>query len=209
MTPTTPEVGKLKEQIARMNKGLFTLLMAGACAALLATASCNRNKSNDTSGDSFSDMGTGGTTASGGALNFVGAARLVTPGVVHVRTLYQQAGSADPLDALLGPSQGGSSIARGSGSGVTLTADGYIATNNHVVEGASRIEVVFPDRRSYEARLVGRDPGTDLALLKVDGKGLPTVKMGNSDKVQVGEWVLAVGYPFSLNTTATAGIISA
>jgi Do/DeqQ family serine protease len=90
-----------------------------------------------------------------------------------------------------------------------ISGDGYIATNNHVVENASGVEVIFPDRRSFAAKIVGRDPNTDLALLKVEAKDLPFVALGNSDNALVGEWVLAVGYPYSLNTTVTAGIISA
>lgn len=96
-----------------------------------------------------------------------------------------------------------------SGSGVVISNDGYIATNNHVIENASSIEVIFPGRKSYTAKLIGSDLNTDLALLKVDAKDIPFVKFGNSDNAQIGEWVLAVGYPLSLNSTVTAGIISA
>jgi Do/DeqQ family serine protease len=96
-----------------------------------------------------------------------------------------------------------------SGSGVILSEDGYIVTNNHVVENADKIEVVLNDKRSFLAKVIGRDANTDLALLKVSAKGLPVVKMGNSDDVRVGEWVLAVGNPFNLTSTVTAGIVSA
>ncbi|RZK75705.1 MAG: PDZ domain-containing protein, partial [Pedobacter sp.] len=96
-----------------------------------------------------------------------------------------------------------------SGSGVIISQDGYIVTNNHVVENAEKVEVVLTDRRKVEAKVIGRDPNTDLALIKVNATGLPVVKMGNSDNVQVGEWVLAVGFPLDLNTTVTAGIVSA
>ncbi|WP_199797496.1 trypsin-like peptidase domain-containing protein [Hymenobacter amundsenii] len=97
----------------------------------------------------------------------------------------------------------------GSGSGVLISGNGYIATNNHVVENATTITVVLPDNRQFAAELIGRDPNTDLALIKVKADNLPSIKLGNSDSVQVGEWVVAVGYPFSLNTTVTAGIVSA
>jgi len=120
-----------------------------------------------------------------GRMDFVNAAQLVTPAVVHIRT------------------------ESGLGSGVILAQDGYIATNNHVIENANAITVILPDRREFEAKLVGRDPNTDLAMLKINADKLPIVKLGNSDEVLVGEWVLAVGYPFSLSTTATAGIVSA
>ncbi len=96
-----------------------------------------------------------------------------------------------------------------SGSGVIISPDGFIATNNHVVDNASAIDVILPDKRTLSAKLIGRDPNTDLALIKVDANNLPVVKLGNSDKVQIGEWVLAVGFPLSLNTTVTAGIVSA
>ncbi len=96
-----------------------------------------------------------------------------------------------------------------SGSGVILTPDGYIVTNNHVVDNAQKVEVVLHDRRKVIAKVIGTDPNTDLALIKVEADNLPVVKMGNSDNVQVGEWVLAVGFPLDLQTTVTAGIVSA
>ena len=98
---------------------------------------------------------------------------------------------------------------QGSGSGVIIAANGYIVTNNHVIEKADKIEVVMDDKRKYKATLVGTDPNTDLALLKVEADNLPFIRYGNSDQVKVGEWVLAVGNPFNLNSTVTAGIISA
>lgn len=97
----------------------------------------------------------------------------------------------------------------GTGSGVIINADGYIVTNNHVIDGADDIEVTLHDNRNYKATLVGTDPTTDLALLKIEETGLPKVNLSDSDKVKVGEWVLAVGNPFNLNSTVTAGIVSA
>lgn len=99
--------------------------------------------------------------------------------------------------------------AQASGSGVIISPDGYIVTNNHVVEDADKIEVQLTDKRTFEAKVIGRDANTDLALIKVNATGLPLVKLGNSDNVQIGEWVLAVGYPLSLQSTVTAGIVSA
>jgi len=156
------------------------------------------------------------------ALNFVAAAAAVTPAVVHVMTEYAAAPAdqrqqqmdpflrqffGDQLDQFHGQQpQGGG---QGSGSGVIIAANGYIVTNNHVIEKASKIEVVMDDKRKFAAELVGADPNTDLAVLKVKADNLPFVKYGNSDDVKVGQWVLAVGNPFNLNSTVTAGIISA
>ncbi|MFC6222869.1 S1C family serine protease [Hymenobacter artigasi] len=156
-------------------------------------------------------------------LNFVAAAAAVTPAVVHVMTEYaapavdrRQQQQMDPflrqffgdqLEQFHGQQpQGGG---QGSGSGVIIAANGYIVTNNHVIDKASKIEVVLDDKRKFEAELVGADPNTDLAVLKVKADNLPFIKYGNSDDVKVGQWVLAVGNPFNLNSTVTAGIISA
>ncbi len=99
--------------------------------------------------------------------------------------------------------------ATASGSGVIISSDGYIATNNHVVDKATEVEVILNDKRTFTATVVGTDPSTDLALLKVDENNLPTLSFGNSDELKVGEWVLAVGNPFNLTSTVTAGIVSA
>ena len=96
-----------------------------------------------------------------------------------------------------------------SGSGVIISTDGYIATNNHVINGADEIEVVLNDKRSYTAKVIGTDPSTDIALLKIDANSLSTIPFGDSDNLKVGEWVLAIGNPFNLTSTVTAGIVSA
>ena len=96
-----------------------------------------------------------------------------------------------------------------SGSGVIISNDGYIVTNNHVVDGASDIEVTLNDNRTFKAKVIGADPNTDIALIKIDAKDLPVIVFGNSDMLKVGEWVLAVGNPFNLTSTVTAGIVSA
>jgi Do/DeqQ family serine protease len=148
--------------------------------------------------------------SSGEIGDFVSASKAAIPAVVHIKTTYNRsAGSSSTLSQLFGSPSRGSVPVMGSGSGVTISADGYIATNNHVIENASTIEVIYPDRREFSAKLIGSDPNTDLALIKVNATGLPVVKFGNSDITEVGEWVLAVGYPLSLNSTVTAGIISA
>lgn len=152
--------------------------------------------------------------SSAGSVDFVQAAAAVSPAVVHIKTTYngsseQSMGGMDMMEQLFGGG-GRSRAPRGaSGSGVILTADGYIVTNNHVVDKADKIEVILSNRRKVTAKVIGKDPKTDLALIKVDVAGLPFVKMGNSDNVQVGEWVLAVGFPLDLQTTVTAGIVSA
>lgn len=97
----------------------------------------------------------------------------------------------------------------GLGSGVILTSDGYIVTNNHVINGADRLEVTLNDNRTFNATVIGNDEMTDLALIKIDASDLPVIPMGNSDALRVGEWVLAVGNPFGLTSTVTSGIVSA
>lgn len=158
------------------------------------------------------------TTASTGLPDFVQASAAVSPAVVHIKTTFSSGGSGEsssPMDMMEEFFGGGSRGRRSrvpraaSGSGVILTPDGYIVTNNHVVENAEKIQVILSDRRKVQAKVIGRDSNTDLALIKVDATDLPVVKMGNSDNVQVGEWVLAVGFPLDLQTTVTAGIVSA
>lgn len=156
--------------------------------------------------------------SSAGAVDFVEAAAAVSPAVVHIKTSYagseSRGRSSSPFDMFEDFFGGGGRrmprIPRAaSGSGVILTPDGYIVTNNHVVDDADKIEVILSDRRKVSAKVIGKDPNTDLALIKVEANNLPVVKMGNSDNVQIGEWVLAVGFPLDLETTVTAGIVSA
>lgn len=156
-------------------------------------------------------------------LNFVYASTIVRPTVVHVRCSYENViGNNkrnnphfnDPFFRFFFDEPGGADgfqpmPRQSSGSGVIISPDGYIVTNNHVIDGASKIEVVLDDKRKYEAKLIGKDPETDLALLKIEEKNLPFIKYGNSDKVKIGEWVLACGNPFDLTSTITAGILSA
>ncbi|PSL03776.1 Do family serine endopeptidase [Cecembia rubra] len=149
-------------------------------------------------------------------INFVAAAGLVTPAVVHVKSTVnvpQGQRGADPFEEFFGfrmPDRGQAPReGRSSGSGVIISSDGYIVTNNHVIENSSRIDISLEDNTRYSARVIGTDPTTDLALLKIEAEGLPFVKFGDSDQVKVGQWVLAVGNPFDLTSTVTAGIISA
>ena len=137
-------------------------------------------------------------------INFINAAKAVTLGVVHIRSSYSSGvRSLNPLDGFFRDQS------QSSGSGVIITDNGFIATNNHVIEDASQIEVVLNDNRSYLAKVIGTDPTTDLALLKINAKHLPFIRYGDSDKISPGEWVLAIGNPFDLNSTVTAGIVSA
>lgn len=146
-----------------------------------------------------------------GAPNFVYASEQSIHSVVHIKTYSSQRQSVDPLyEFFFGyqPRQQ-QPTPRGVGSGVIVTKDGYIVTNNHVIDDAEKIEVTLNDKRSFTAKVVGADPNTDLALLKIDASDLPFIKMGNSDQLSVGEWVIAVGNPFNLTSTVTAGIVSA
>jgi serine protease Do len=143
--------------------------------------------------------------------DFTTAADLSVHAVVHVKT-FSNRQVYNPFDPFgLGQPQQRSNepMQEGSGSGVIITDDGYIVTNNHVVEDADKVEVTLNDNRSFTAKVVGTDPSTDLALLKIDEKALPFIVYGNSDDLKVGEWVLAVGNPFNLTSTVTAGIVSA
>ncbi len=151
----------------------------------------------------------------GGETDFTVAAELSINAVVHVKTTYGNAHAQNPtslFEYFFGrpePIYRERMPQRGSGSGVIISPDGYIVTNNHVIDRASQIEVVLNDKRAFPATLVGTDPSTDIALLKVEAADLPVILMGNSDDLRVGEWVLAVGNPFNLTSTVTAGIVSA
>ncbi len=137
-------------------------------------------------------------------INFEAAAKRVTPAVVHIRIIYGGGKfSINALDNYFNPR------AHSSGSGVIISDDGYVVTNHHVIEGANSIEVILNNNQRFFAKLVGQDPSTDLALLKIKARNLPFVKYGDSDQVIPGEWVLAIGNPFNLNSTVTAGIVSA
>ena len=156
---------------------------------------------------------------------FVLAAAAAMPVVVHIkasesdqlaRKRHQQDRARNPWgtfedDFFFGFRGQGPYIQRkeGSGSGVIYSKDGYIVTNNHVIEFADQVEVTTYDNRKFTAQIIGTDPKTDMAMLKIDATGLPTLPLSDSDAARVGEWVLAVGNPFDLTSTVTAGIISA
>ena len=154
------------------------------------------------------------------ALNeaFIDVSNKVTPTIVYIEVTNSRKESTrenpegqNPFEFFFGPEFGDQMPSRGSGSGVIISSDGYIITNNHVVENASDagIKVTMTDKREYSARLVGKDPTTDVAVIKIDATNLPVAAIGNSDNVRVGEWVIAIGNPLGLNNTVTTGIVSA
>ncbi len=157
---------------------------------------------------------------------FAAIAERVTPAVVSIQAERDarrpRAGTGSPQQQRrnvppgfeeffnqLDPRQQQQGPAESSGSGFIVSKDGYILTNNHVVEGADRVKVLMSDRREFKAKIIGRDPQTDVAVLKIDGSGLPVVGLGDDNKLRIGEWVVAIGNPLGLNFTVTAGIISA
>lgn len=145
------------------------------------------------------------------APNFVAAAENSIDAVVHIETGKSKKGKyyRNLYGQLFYEAPKNKYQKTGNGSGVIISADGYVATNYHVIKGAQIIKVSLNDKRSYSAKVIGKDPNTDLALLKITAEDLPTIKYGNSENVKVGEWALAVGNPFNLNSTVTAGIVSA
>jgi serine protease Do len=149
---------------------------------------------------------------SGDPAHFSTAAEKALPCVVHIKTTSTANNlSYDPFTEFFFGYQGkpAPQIQQGSGSGVIISADGYVVTNNHVINGSDKIDVTLNDKRHFEAEVIGVDASTDIALLKLKAQDLPFISYGNSDAVRIGEWVLAVGNPFNLYNTVTAGIISA
>lgn len=148
------------------------------------------------------------------ALDFTYASSKSINSVVHINTtVVRTTIHRDPFfEFFYGPGAGErerKQYGRGSGSGVIVSEDGYIVTNNHVIDEASEIEVTLNNNSTFEAKVIGTDPSTDLAIIKIETTGLTPMAFGNSDEIQVGEWVLAVGNPFNLTSTVTAGIVSA
>jgi len=149
-------------------------------------------------------------TSSVAPSDFTSAAESAVDAVVHVKTKSMREGTGNPLyDFFFGYRYNEPSPVVGYGSGVFISDEGHIVTNNHVIEGSQAIEVTLNDKRVFDAELLGRDPYTDLAVLKIKEKGLPYLVYGNSDDLRLGEWVLAVGNPYNLTSTVTAGIVSA
>lgn len=144
------------------------------------------------------------------------AAEKATPAVVHikVKAKVQQRGYSNPFDDFFSfgnpfENRRAPQIQEGSGSGVIISADGFIVTNNHVIEDADEVKVILNNKKEYEGKVISADPSSDIAVVKIEEENLPFLNFGDSDKIKVGEWVLAVGNPFNLESTVTAGIISA
>ncbi len=169
-----------------------------------------------------------GNTPPGGAIDFTQPAAAALPTVVHIKTKtnakqvsnnlpknqrpknpFSDLFGDDMLEEFFGGKRGYVPEQRASGSGVIISADGFIVTNNHVVENADELLVTLSNKKSYKAKVIGADPSYDLAVIKIEASGLPFLLYGNSDDVKIGQWVLALGYPLNLETTVTAGIISA
>ena len=174
----------------------------------------------DTNGYFSQDRNSGITTVSNSygkkvglsadVLDFTEAAEKTIHTVVHVKNVSRRTVSNPILEYFYGYKGGQSQEQVGTGSGVIISEDGYIVTNNHVIKGASEIEITLNNKKSYPAKLIGTDSKMDIALLKIDAKEkLPYTVFANSDTVKIGEWVLAVGNPYNLTSTVTAGIVSA
>ncbi|MGC1389452.1 MAG: trypsin-like peptidase domain-containing protein [Bacteroidales bacterium] len=148
-------------------------------------------------------------TAQEGPVDLTYAAELTVHAVVHVHIKMMEAPDNPIMDWFYGNRNSKPQPVSGYGSGVIISNDGYIITNNHVVENAESVDVTLNDKRTFNAKVVGRDPGSDIALLKIKADNLPYIKYGDSDQLRLGEWVLAVGNPFNLTSTVTAGIVSA
>lgn len=207
-------------------KQILSLIFSGVIGGLIAFGafsytSGNQDVKQNKVNESPRAMFTSNTNA---PFNFVDAAAIANPAVVHITAVesdqlanqrYNQQRRNNPRDFFnfdLNDLLGGNFFGpkQGTGSGVIYTENGYIITNNHVVGFADKIKVSLTDGREFKATKVGTDPSSDLALLKIEGSGLPTIPIGNSDELKIGEWVLAVGNPFSyLTSTVTAGIVSA
>lgn len=202
-------------------KKISNYLVAGACVVALAFSAGALAKVYATTNE---------TTQLGQPVNLTYASDKALPAVVHIKYVKNSTTKtvdvqSNPFDDFFGdpfgffgnPGGNGGTQKRqvrtpkmeATGSGVIISSDGYIVTNNHVVDGADELTVTLEDNREFNARIIGTDPTTDLALIKIDGKNLPTLPIGDSDKIKVGEWVIAVGNPFGFNNTVTAGIVSA
>lgn len=194
-------------------KKYFTLFASALLGGVVAMGAFTLFSSNNKIENSFSSPNVPVVTAGYAALpdatlDFTGAAERTVNAVVHVKTETKVQNVYNPWMDFFGYQQE-PQVQMASGSGVIISQDGYIITNNHVVEGAEKLMVTLNNNKNYEAKIIGRDPSTDIAVLKIEETNLPSILWGNSDDVRVGQWVLAVGNPFELTSTVTAGIVSA
>lgn len=212
------------------NVSTYTAVVLVSVGATFATYTYLNNRGIGSSSDIYSSSFNGqldnknmhqASLTADGYPDFTKAAENSIHAVVHIKSTVKQQGNrsggtprmVDPFEYFFGfgdrgtPAQPRESV--GYGSGVIISKDGYIITNNHVIDKASDIEVTMNDNSKYPAKLIGTDPTTDIALLKIEGKDLPLIPFGNSDELKVGEWVVAIGNPFNLTSTVTAGIVSA
>ena len=205
-----------------MKQNIYKYAMTAMCVTALAFSAGAFVKANAASA-------TNATAATPGQpVDLTYAAEKALPAVVHIKFVQNSKVQTvdvesnpfdffgDPFGFFGNPGNGGTQKRQiqtpkkeATGSGVIISADGYIVTNNHVVNGADELTVTLNDNREFSARIIGTDPTTDLALIKIDGKNLPTLPIGDSDNLKVGEWVIAVGNPYNLSSTVTAGIVSA
>jgi len=199
----------------RLGGLLFVALMAGAITLGAYKMFFERDSFmmvSDDNSASIINTSLSAVSAKGSGINevdFTNAAETTVNAVVHVKNVTINRGPSNLLEFFYGY-EGNQKAQIGSGSGVIISSDGHIVTNNHVITGASQLQVTLNNNKTYDAELIGTDPNSDIALLKIDAKKqLPYLAFGDSDNVKVGEWVLAVGNPFNLTSTVTAGIVSA
>ena len=222
---------KLKSMI----KKTFTFLsiaalsaVSGVAAALLADNYIAKEENSANITTSFADSNISGNSLQGDTRFVTSAPTLDYPDLTYaaenavkavvsieaIKEVATRGGQIDPFFQFFGFPQGygqggGKREARAGGSGVIISEDGYIVTNNHVIEDATKLRVKLYDGRAFDAKVIGSDPATDVALLRIEAEGLPTIPFGSSDDLRLGEWVLAIGYPMELQSTITAGIVSA
>ena len=205
--------------LGAMGVALLSASVSAGVYSLMERRSERRMASTEVDGGAFRNaaMGFDMSRSVGNAPDLVPAAEASVHSVVHIKVEGEQQidqSYMDPFEFFFGGGSGSfdrpsSRPVVGYGSGVIISTDGYIITNNHVIDNANKISVTLNDNRTLSAKLIGSDPAGDIALIKVDAEDLPTIPFGNSDALKVGEWVLAVGNPFNLTSTVTAGIVSA
>ena len=195
-------------------KNIFSLIGAGLVGGLIVVGAMKltNNNVNVAPRNNYTKLASE-TTPIGGVVDLAQAAQSATPSVVYIEASESaqnanRRSQQDPFLGFFGFRQGPK---KGTGSGVIISKDGYIVTNNHVVDFADEVKVTLPapDNRAFTAKVVGTDPNSDLAVLKISGSDFPAIQKGSSENMKIGEWVLAIGNPYDIGTTVTAGIISA